>query len=296
MNEPDADFSTKRVQGRSFPAGNFRVVEIDPTKGSELLTEQLLSKDTDGYPICVIRGAVDREICSTIEANFWRLIAVSAETRPKDEVVAVAQIGAHQFGKSGHQYLSMAKSTEQLIAELFVGLTEQQVSSALFEDFMVSGLSRRGISFRAARAFGMQSSRCAARSWKVPGKYALLPHEDFSQLLSARADHFEISTIESVTAYNLCVANPGGSRLHVWNVDPSPSSKTELGLQGVGYPYPLDLLNGYEKLEVELGSGDAYFLRSNFVHAVVSTGVDGRITLGRFLGRLADVNTFVYWT
>jgi hypothetical protein len=123
----------------------------------------------------------------------------------------------------------------------------------------------------------------------------LFPHEDFSQLNQARKDNYEIKDVNKVIACNLCISNDNDGELVIWNYEPSLEFKKSLGIEDLGYPYPLNgFLDEVEKIEIQINKGDLYFINANLIHAVKEINVDcNRISLERFIG-FSGENQVVY--
>ena len=75
-------------------------------------------------------------------------------------------------------------------------------------------------------------------------------------------------------ASNLCIANNLKGRLIIWNIEPEKQVKINLGIEYKGYPYPLSMLESFQKLSVKISSGDLYFINANLIHAIeeINTG------------------------
>lgn len=282
--------------GKSLPVQNFRAIEFDAEIDQAILAKHIMDGSTSGFPVVLIRNAVERRVCDQICANFLGLVDASGGSRSKDVVVSVSQIGAHQFDKMGSEYLRMVDKVSQQVDALFQGLTQSQRDHALCADLVHRLAGELGVTFRPAMQDGKKSALCTARSWAAPGSNSLLAHEDFSQLSVAARDGFEITNVSSVVAYNLCLANETGGELVVWNLEPSLKAKEDLHVQTTGYPYPQDWLEGIPFIEIKLNPGDAYFLKANLIHAVRATPPKSRATLGRFLGWIESGQEIVYWT
>jgi hypothetical protein len=94
----------------------------------------------------------------------------------------------------------------------------------------------------------------------------------------------------------MCLENAGAGELHYWNIVPDAETRARLGLEETGYPYPVESLEGIEKLVVQIRPGDIYCFSGRQVHAVAAPEADGyRSTISYLMG-FRDPKTVIYWS
>ena len=110
---------------------------------------------------------------------------------------------------------------------------------------------------------------------------------------------FEIQQADRVMAVNIYAAVPERSgQLQIWNVEPDDETRAELGLSGVGFPYPAELLSEYPATLIEVETGDLCVVNGNLVHAVVRGDIASprnRLLLTCFMGRNRE-GELIWWT
>src|SRR5690349_19899540 len=87
-------------------------------------------------------------------------------------------------------------------------------------------------------------------------------------------------------------------QLQVWNVEPDEDTRFDLGLSGVGFPYPAELLDEHSSIVIEVRKGDLCVINGNLVHAVVrgeAASGKHRLLLTCFTG-LNLRNELIWWT
>ena len=92
------------------------------------------------------------------------------------------------------------------------------------------------------------------RSWCDSGNFALEPHDDAAQLKTQLQAGFEISKTLDYTpvAVNICLQNGEGGALHYWNYEPDNNARKSLGLVETGYPYPVELLEPFDRIKLRV--------------------------------------------
>lgn len=157
-----------------------------------------------------------------------------------------------------------------------------------------------GMTLRPALHDGRLAERLRVAMWNSDGDYALLPHEDISQLSDPEQEGFEIQRTQNPVAVNFYPAMPEqGGQLRVWDIAPDARTRQRLGISTSGFPYPLEALDRIPYVDIKAKAGDAVFLQGRFVHAVL--GSNGsvsapRITMNGFFGISADGSTVIQWT
>jgi hypothetical protein len=241
----------------------------------------------------MFRQAIDPEVCRRVARNFWR----HRMLRRRHDTVPAYVLGTFHYRRPLGEYLDEAAAYRDAIHEVFDGCDN------LFEHVMsrsiASTLAGDGVEMRVAAHEGRMASEFVVRSWSGPGQFSLEPHEDGAQLTCALQRGFEIQRVapSPVVAINMCLENPGAGELHYWNIEPDAEGRARLGLQETGYPYPLELLNGIDKLVVPIQAGDLYFFNGKHIHAVGAqqSATGYRSTLSALMG-FTEPQTVIYWS
>jgi hypothetical protein len=249
----------------------------------------------DGSVAYVIRNAVPAEDCRTVYSNFKRIIMENGSQRAFNDIIKADQVGSTQFQKSGQDYAISTARAQPLMLELFDDLSADQASRFMLDNQLRTGFLRHRLHFGPARFKSTYANHCTVRAWLDNGAMALHPHEDISQVQAARADDFEIQTVETVMSFNVCIAHVGsGGETTVWDLQPSPAVRRSLGLYDTGYPYPVGFVEDLASLTLTLNPGDCYFLGATFLHGVQPTFGE-RVSAGRFMG-LTEDDRVIFWT
>lgn len=274
----------------------FRVLDVRFTDfDAAVVADMLKHGHCDGAVVYVLRGAVPKSTCDRISGNFLRQLNSHGSTRPDDGFVKVKQIGSTQFDKSGDAYARQTIAVQPDMYALFDNLDSSSVTKLMLDDVLVPALLKQGLHFGPARYKSTYANHCTVRAWLDNGGMSLHPHDDISQLETAKLDRFEIEAIRKTLSFNTCVRNQGGGgQLRVWDLHPSPELRRSFGVFNTGYPYPMDFVDTLPSITVELQEGDSYFLNASFLHGVLpAPGL--RITSGRFIGAITD-DKVVHWT
>jgi hypothetical protein len=239
----------------------------------------------------IFRGMVDPRTCADLCQRFWESPAL--KERPSEELNYY--LGAYHYHKTTDQYLDESTAVaDELAAVLDVPDNPLEV----FGTGLAEALSPNAV-VRQARHNGREACAGLLRTWRGRGEFALKPHEDLSQCAEPKQADFEIQRVRqrTVCALNICLENGAGGRLRYWNVQPDESSKHELGLHYSGWPYPVELLAGYESIALDVGPGDVYVFNGAHVHAVEpNTEPNSRRTTLSGLFGFVDDRTVVFWT
>jgi hypothetical protein len=243
----------------------------------------------------VIRNAVPADDCRTVYSNFKSIIAGKGSQRAFDDIIKADQIGSTQFQKAGQEYAESTARAQSLMLALFDELPADRVSQFMLDKQLLAGFLKHGLHFGPARFKSTYANYCTIRAWLDNGEMSLHPHEDISQVEAARADEFEIQTVDNTMSFNVCVAHVGsGGETKVWDLRPSPDVRRSLGLYDTGYPYPIEFVEDLRSFTLLLNPGDCYFLSASFLHGVQRT-IGERVTAGRFMG-LSNDSRVLFWT
>lgn len=275
-----------RLSGSSVQPSDFVIREFDALDPAEI------QKVLDGESIgCIFRKVVPLADCRRVTENFWNHPGL----RQRDDAVPAWYLGTYHYGRTLQAYLDAAEESRHTLHDVFDGARN------LFAQVMEplgARLSSQGVALRPAAHEGREACEFVMRSWSGRGQFALQPHEDAAQLSCRTQAGFEIQQVAApLVAVNICLENSGGGELHYWNVRPSAEARGALGLAETGYPYPLESVDGIERLVLPVGPGDIYFFDGRYVHAVASQNdpVSHRATISFLMG-YKDAETAIYWS
>jgi hypothetical protein len=283
--------TARRITGTSLPAHAFRVHETTgPVDVSTVI--EVLNGNLAAYHV---RGFVPLDMCSRIVANFW----ASSERVPRfgegEDGVEAYLIGASHYGKPTQTYLEEVLACKNAVESLYAGAINPV---AAFRETLASG-DGENMSVRAARLNGFPAGDSKAVSWNNFGTFLLEPHDDLAQVKDPLQADFEIQQAVRVMAVNIYAAVPESSgQLQVWNIEPDDETRGDLGLSGVGFPYPAELLAEYPSTVIAVETGDLCVVNGNLVHAVVrgnAASPKNRLLLTCFMG-LNLRNELIWWT
>lgn len=129
----------------------------------------------------------------------------------------------------------------------------------------------------------------------VQDDFLLLPHEDFSQVNCDRNENRELRHACNIVAINFYASSLSGAGcLRIYNYIPDIATRDELNLQGSGYPYPVDLLQGKSYVALVVETGDLAVINGKHVQAVTPSP-SRRVVVNCFL-TVTPENECVYWT
>ncbi|MBL7727059.1 MAG: hypothetical protein JNM68_05210 [Dinghuibacter sp.] len=241
--------------------------------------------------VVMVKNFLSKEICHSITENYNH----HERQREKDSVPG-NYIGAYHYNKNMYDYISEVDKAADLLNSLFAdtGNPVRDVQHYLGNEF-----KQRGFQYRNAQYNGHAAGWAVARKWTDNGAYSLKPHDDVAQLTHHDQREFEIQQVKNntIVGTNFCLSNShaNGGNLVVWNCCTDDEERARLNISETGYPYPLDYLEPFQRLEVEVEPGDLYFLNSKLVHAVTNQQFNERLTVSFFLGKISN-NTIIYWT
>ena len=279
----------RRITGTSLPQEVFRIEETSgPVDVSTVL--QVLSGNLAAYHI---RGFLAPDTCRRIVENFWASSARVPRYGEGEDGVEAYLIGASHYGKPTLTYLQEVLACKDAVDDLYAGTINPV---AAFRNMIAS---EANMTVRAGSHDGLPAGDTKAVYWNNIGTFLLEPHEDLAQVRDPIQADFEIQEVNRVMAVNAYATVPEGSgQLRVWNVEPDDETRGHLGLSGVGYPYPPELLDEYPSVTLAVETGDLCVINGNLVHAVVRgiTSVPkSRLLLTCFTG-LNSSNELIWWT
>lgn len=279
-----------RITGTSLTDHAFRVHEtsgaVDVSSVFEVLNGNLAAY--------LVRGFVPLDICRHIEANFWASTGRVPRYGEGEDGVEAYLVGASHYGKPTLTYLHEVLACKTAVAGLYNGTVNPL---AAFREILAAGCE--SINVRAARLDGLPAGDCKAIYWNNFGPFLLQPHDDLAQVKDPIQADFEIQQVVRVMAVNIYAAVPERSgQLQVWNVEPDDETRAELGLTGVGFPYPPQLLSDFPATVIEVETGDLCVVNGNLVHAVMRGDIASprsRLLLTCFMGLNLD-DELIWWT
>jgi hypothetical protein len=281
--------TTRRITGKSLPADAFRVHETTgPVNVSTVF--EVLNGNLAAY---LVRGFVQLDTCRRIVANFWASSGRVPRFGEGEDGVEAYLIGASHYGKPTMTYLEEALACKNAVDGLYAGAMNPV---AAFRDALaVAG----GLTVRAASCNGLPAGDSKAVYWNNVGTFLLEPHDDLAQVKDPIQADFEIQQTVRVMAVNIYAAvTEGSGQLRVWNVEPDDETRAELGLSGVGFPYPAEPLEEHPSFTLAVETGDLCIVNGNLVHAVVrgnAASPKSRLLLTCFMG-LNLRNELIWWT
>lgn len=280
--------TTRRITGSSLSAEAFRVRETTGPIDVSFVTDVLAGKLAAYH----VRGFVPLDTCERIVRNFWASSGRVPRYGEGEDGVEAYLIGASHYGKPTTTYLAEAQACAEHVAGLYAGVVNPV---ATFRETVAAN----GMTVRAARLNGQPAGDSKAVLWNNVGTFLLEPHDDLAQVKDPIQSDFEIQQVERVMAVNVyaAVAESSG-QLRVWNVEPDNETLEDLGLSGVGFPYPAELLEEFPSTTIAVETGDLCVINGNLVHAVVrgqTSSPKSRLLLTCFMG-LNFRNELIWWT
>lgn len=283
--------ATRRITGTSLPESAFRLHETTGTPEVSTAFE-VLSGNLAAY---LVRGFVPLDVCRRIETNFWASTARVPRYGEGEDGVEAYLIGASHYGKPTLTYLQEVSTCKAAVDSLYEGTINPV---AAFRE-MLATRDGNHIIVRAASLHGLPAGDSKAIYWNNFGTFLLEPHDDLAQVKDPMQADFEIQQVARVMAVNVYVAVPHrAGQLQLWNIEPDNETLTELGLSGVGFPYPADLLAEYASMTISVETGDLCIVNGNLVHAVLRGDINApksRLLLTCFMG-LNSGNDLIWWT
>lgn len=272
--------------GRTLPADDFVLTDC---KGSPT-TETIRGLLSGSVVAALFRQAVGEDTCAEIVSRYRS----SPHLRRRTDGVPASYIGTYHYLKHPRTYIEECVARRSHVEALTQGLP---CPIRVLQNSISAAAAVAGQTFRPARYEGKDAIAFVAREWEGSNEYSLSPHEDLSQLRSEIQMDFEISKSYAPISFNVCLANaPARGRTIIWNLVPSERTIDHLGLTGLGYPIPPELLSNVPSLAIPVAAGDVLAFNSSFVHAV--EGIDPasiRTTLA-FSAAIISSSEVVAWT
>lgn len=276
MNKHDSFIQSaaqgNEVTGRSLPSDDFKIVVTHKLPDPAVIGK-LLRGEAAGM---LVHDCISKAACRAATKAF---MAAAAHERP--DGVAAVEVGIGHYGKSTSDYLDAVRQTAQAFAQLFKKGDSPKKLNELIRKSLLPGYV-----LRPAIHQGKQAATYRAARWNQTGQYALLMHEDISQLSIVRQQGFEIQRVKvpvAVNAYHSTSERGGG--LRVWNMSPDEATRRRLGILESGHPYPAAGLSGVPFIDIAIETGDVLFLNGSLIHAVEkSDGPTPRIVVNGFIG------------
>lgn len=236
----------------------------------------------------LVKKALPNEHCKTLATRFQH----SRDRRDRRDNVPGYILGSTHYGKTPADYFRACSFERDALDAVFkIGIDPlMSAFRALAEH------TQRTV--RPSRFAGQEASHARIVEWANDdsrGNGLLLqPHEDISQVDCDRNTGWEIQKVAEVVAVNFYAdAKAGEGRLRLYDFAPDSAQRAELGLDGLGYPYPLKLLDNKSFVDMAVNVGDLAVFRGNLVHSVTASKAR-RIVVNGFLAQLK--NEYVYWT
>ena len=281
--------TTRRITGTSLAESAFRVREtagpVDVSTVFEVLSGKLAAYHVHGF--------VPLDACRRIVENFWASAGRVPRYGEGEDGVEAYLIGASHYGKPTMQYLQEVLACRHYVQQLYAGVVNPVAQ------FRHTVNTAGRITVRAASHNGYPAGDSKAVYWNNFGTFLLEPHDDLAQVRDPMQANFEIQQVNRVMPVNIYPGVPQGSgQLRIWNVEPDAETVEELGLSGVGFPYPAELLKEHSSLTLAVETGDLCVINGNLVHAVLrgnATSPKSRLLLTCFMG-LNHNNELIWWT
>lgn len=239
-----------------------------------------------------IRQGFSIEVAEEITANFDR----NPGLNERKDGVPGQYIGASHYRKDAASYFAEAESARPFVEALFGNLVDPV--RGLF-DALRRELHKNGIELRLAGSKHGQANICRAICWSGTGAYALDPHDDVAQVLSA-GQEYDLAAVAKnvVVALNFYPSMPEeGGDLRIWSHKPTATDRKSQGVETTGYPYSTAYLETVPSREFKLQAGDIALIDGGFIHGVTRQLGSGkrRLLLNCFFG-FARPDLVLWWT
>ncbi|MGX9181653.1 2OG-Fe(II)-dependent halogenase WelO5 family protein [Mesorhizobium sp. BHbdii] len=239
-----------------------------------------------------IKQAFSSEVAEEITANFIR----NPGLKERKDGVPGQYVGASHYRNDAATYFAQAEDARPFVNALFGTLVDpvRGVFDALKRE-----LHNQGIELRLARSEDGQANVCRALSWSGTGMYALEPHDDVAQVVSA-GSNYEIPAVadNTVAALNFYASMPEeGGNVRIWSHKPTVTDRKSQGVETTGYPYSAAYLDAFPCHDFQLKAGDIVLIDGGFVHGVTRQSGNGkrRLLLNCFFG-FARPDLVLWWT
>lgn len=239
--------------------------------------------------VALIKQVMSTTDCALIESHFFN----SSDRLRRPDSVPGYILGATHYGKSPDDYFNECARLKPVLEQFFQHAPDpmRMVHDAIAHS------TRQPV--RPSR-FGDQLALHARMVEWLPkpsmeNDFLLLPHEDYSQVNCDRNENWELRHARNITAVNFYASALAGSGcLRIYDYIPDIATRDKLNLQGSGYPYPLDLLDGKSYVELAVETGDMAVINGRYMHAVTPSPAR-RVVVNCFL-TLTPESEYVYWT
>jgi hypothetical protein len=282
-----------KTSGKVHNEEFFRYVSSELIQFSEIL--KVLKGELLG---CIFFNSIPEAFSDTVYANAFDNNASLKDNRDKealDEAPPIS-IGTQHYKKELSEYLDESERVAPELENLFKNVSEEDNFFKNFINDFSAFLDKRGIQLRLAEHQGRLASPFWIRSFDGSQEFIINPHDDVPQLRSPKQAGFEIQSVSTIIAVNMCLENENGGVLFHYNLEPDDEMRRAYGVEHTGFPYPLHALKEIQKTELEAKKGDFYFFNANNIHAVKvgNTSKKLRTTMSWFMG-LKDDSTVLYW-
>jgi len=240
-----------------------------------------------GTDVCWVRGFASAETCKSISKSFY----CRDGAKPRVDNVPGVMVGESHYFKAPADYYRMCQEQKASVEELFSNAEDpvRRIYSIIE--------NHRGVDVRPALWDGQEALHTRAIAWKeiVGSPHLLRPHDDVSQVFCDRNDGWEIQQVNTLIALNFYAqCQAGHGMLRVYDLKCTPDLAKRFDLEGIGYPYPQDFLNGFDYIDIPVQTGDVVMLDGSFIHGVTKSSAD-RLVLNSFVGEVSEREA-VYWT
>ncbi|MEE1827733.1 hypothetical protein PUR61_37005 [Streptomyces sp. BE20] len=285
MADPGA---TPTLAGRRRDPAYFRFLERDGVDWDAWW--DVLSGRVAGT---IFRGALAPDVCERTCRRFW---ASPLTVSPPQAVRSTDRVAGPILVSSGSldAYLDASERARPGLDAIWEG--PGPTLPDLLEDCRTH-LAGLGVDLRPAEHEGRQAAVFKVRSRANSETFGLLPHDDAPYgWMKPHLAGFEVVRVRPVCNALTCLENGPGGELVYWNAAPGPEDRRALGLPPGSYGYPLEALEGVERITLEIRPGDVYVFDGGNVHAVAPSGrPDVRRTVALWSTGLLDERTVLQW-
>lgn len=264
-----------------------RMVEIDGDREQKLIGRAAHELVRNRVDAVWIHGFAKGDVCDAIAENFQK----SSALLPRKDNVPGLMVGESHYAKTPSAYYETCRQSCESVDSLFEG-TEDPVRRLYTT---VGRHLERNV--RAAHFAHGEALHTRAIAWqdRPSSSFLLQPHDDVSQVFCERNRGWEIVDIRTLLAVNFYAScKAGQGMLRVYDLRHSPELAMQAKVEGVGYPYPAELLSSTRYTDLAVRTGDLVLLNGAFIHGVTRSQ-EHRIVLNSFLGDLRD-DELIYWT
>ena len=280
--------SSNQISGVSFSHDEFVIDSVEncipPRKVRDLLANRAVGLHIKSY--------LDPVDANRIKENF----DLSDALRDRLDNVVAIKIGADQYAKASDQYLAEVEESSLEVSKLFH--KAYHIGEKARAD--IQACLHQGVGLRRADFNGHLAGDIRGVKWLGQGEFALPPHEDFSQLSHPGQTGFEIQEVETPVAFNIYpFVAPCAGNFRAYNIQPDEGTRARLNVMHTGYPYPIESLDVFQHIDVQVESGDALLFNGRFVHGVLGKNGEGskeRLLLNFFIGLKRGGTGVISWT